>query len=63
MERPQRQKNAFSLFLYKEYFGEELSLFLMLESGLYRNPVCLTDGSVLTMALVLLYKILISWLE
>ena len=35
----------------------------MLESGLYRNPVCLTDGSVLTMALVLLYKILISWLE
>lgn len=63
MERPQRQKNAFSLFLCKEYFGEELSLFLMLESGLYRNPVCLTDGSVLTMALVLLYKILISWLE
>ena len=63
MEWPQRQKNAFSLFFYKEYFGEELSLFLMLESGLYRNAVCLTDGSVLTMALVLLYKILISWLE
>lgn len=50
------------LVLFKEIVGEELNVF-MLESGLYRNPLCFAEKSVFTVALLLLYKFLISWLE